>query len=79
MIERVTLEKRQRGLLQARTYHHLGRLVQEQHQRPQAEEHFLEALRIFTEYSAIVLRSLARLWQEAKETDLGKRVAGSLV
>ena len=57
-------------------------MAQEQRQWEQAEKHFLESLRIFIEYdsdnSAIVFRSLTRLWRERKETNLIEQVAAIL-
>lgn len=80
MLQTVPSDERKRGILQARTYHQLGMVAQEQRQWEQAEAGFLEALEIFVEYkeahnTGIVLRSLARLWQEKKETSLVERVA----
>ena len=76
----MTFDEHPRRLLQASIYDQLGMVAEEQRQWEQAEKYFLEALRIFTEYNEtknkeIVLSSLARLWKDAKRTNLIKQVA----
>ena len=60
---------------QAGTYHQLGIVAQEQREWQQARENFLASLEIFIQYQdmngvAVVVRSLARLWQETNDTDI---------
>ena len=65
---------------QARTYHNLGRVAEEQRQWAQAREYFLQALEVYVSYQdtyngSIVLSSLARLWQSSGDASLPAAIA----
>ena len=61
----------------------LGTVAQEQRQWGQARDYFLKALAITAEFDdehrlAITLRSLGRLWQASRDTDLPHAIASIL-
>jgi hypothetical protein len=68
---------------QARTYHNLGMVAEEQRKFQQARDYFLLALKTFAAYddtyrAGVVLRSLARLWQTSGDTSLPTTIASAL-
>jgi tetratricopeptide (TPR) repeat protein len=65
---------------QAGTYHNLGVVAEEQRQWPQAKSAYLQSLEIYAEvedshHGAIVLGSLARLWEASGDASLPAEVA----
>ncbi len=49
-MERTSLDEKERHMLQARTYHQLGAVADEQRQWEQAEQYYKRALQIFRKY-----------------------------